>query len=115
MSQYIFEEPLEYAFENRDGHSGKKYAVSTTQTNALIIECEDNLTVSYLQKNCDFNYYILSGKGYFVFNDGSQEVVKEGDLVAIPAGTKFSFGGKLKMLLIGAPSWSTEQEQTFDA
>lgn len=113
MSQYILPEPEEYIFENRDGHSGKKFAVATQNSNALIIECTEDLTVSIRQHECDFNYYVLSGEGYFIFDDGQREPVETGKLVAIPHGVKYTFGGKLKMLLINAPGWKPEQEESF--
>ena len=113
MSRYILEEPKDYSFEDRSGHSGKKFQTLTTHEGALIIECDDALTVSLRENECDFSYYVIQGSGYFVFNDGERESVEAGNLVSIPAGTKFTFGGKLKMLLVNAPGYNPEQEETF--
>lgn len=107
--QYVYPEPTEYAFTDRDGHDGKFFGTKSPRTNHLIIECHDRLTVSLIQHESEFNYYVLKGAGYFVFNEEKQ-TVKEGDLVVIPPGTKYSFGGEIKMLLINTPHWSQEQE-----
>lgn len=109
MSQYVFHEPAEYGFKDRDGHDGKFFGTSSPLTQHLIIECSDNLTVQLTQQKVEFNYYIIEGSGYFVFNSEKQKVAK-GDLVVVAPGTKYSFGGKLKMLLISTPKWSAEQE-----
>jgi mannose-6-phosphate isomerase-like protein (cupin superfamily) len=107
--QYIYPEPSEYGFRDVNGHHGKFFGTKSPKTSHLIIECDDKLTVSLIQNECEFDYYILEGYGYFVF-DSEKQPVKPGDLVVIPPGTKYSFGGKLKMLLFNTPHWSQEQE-----
>ena len=77
----------------------------------MIIECSDKLTVSLTQQKTEFNYFVIEGTGYFVLNGNRHEVSKS-DLVVIPAGTKYTFGGSLKMLLINTPKWSAEQEMS---
>lgn len=108
--QYVFHEPSEYSFKDRDGHDGKFFSSNSTRTQHLIIECEDKLNVSLTERDLEYNYYILEGAGYFVLNGEKQEVAKS-DLVVVPPGTKFTFGGKLKMLLINTPKWTAEQEE----
>lgn len=110
--QYIFHEPEEYGFKDRDGHDGKFFNTDSPRTNHLIIECEQKLDVSLIQQESEFDYYILEGEGYFILNDEKQ-VTSKGDLVVIPPGTKYTFGGKLKMLLISTPHWNAEQQRTF--
>lgn len=109
--QYVFHEPDEYSFKDRDGHDGKLFGTASQRTQHLIVECSNKLTVEVTQREVEFNYYVIEGPGYFVINDERQEV-SEGDLVVIPPGTKFTFGGKLKMLLINTPKWSAEQQVT---
>jgi len=60
----------------------------------------------------DFIYYILEGEGYFEINDQKERCIK-GDLVVIPAGSKFKYIGKFKMLLITTPAFYPEQEETL--
>jgi mannose-6-phosphate isomerase-like protein (cupin superfamily) len=107
--QYVYPEPSNYGFKDVNGHDGKFFNTNSPNTSHLIIECNDKLTVSLIQNKCEFDYYILEGEGYFTF-DGSKQIVKPGDLIVIPPGTKYSFGGKIKMLLINTPHWSQEQE-----
>lgn len=107
--QYVFHEPDTYGFTDRNGHSGKFFQTKSRRTQHLIIECNDKLSVTLMMTESEFNYYILEGAGYFVF-DGRQQAVTKGDLVVIPPGTSFSFGGTLRMLLINTPRWSPDQE-----
>ena len=107
--KYIYHEPTAYAFRNVNGHHGKSFGTNSPRTGHLIIECKDKLTVSLIQNKVEFDYYITEGVGYFIFDDKKQ-TVKSGDLVVIPPGTNYSFGGKLKMLLINTPHWSKEQQ-----
>jgi len=111
--KYIFHEPAEYTFRDIYGHHGKVFGTESPTTEHLIIECENELTVSLKQRTCEYNYYILEGEGHFILNDAEQPVVR-GDLVVVPPGTKYRFGGKLKMLLINTPHWSQEQEEVID-
>jgi mannose-6-phosphate isomerase-like protein (cupin superfamily) len=108
--KYVFEEPKEYTFKDRDGHSGKKFLTNSDQSDHLIIECNDKLTVALTQHKSEFSYYVIEGNGHFII-DGVKETVTKGDLIVIPPGTKFTFGGKLKMLLINTPHWSPGQEE----
>lgn len=107
--QYVYQEPSEYTFKNRDGHDGKLFGTNSKTTNHLIIECREKLTVALTQQKSEFNYYIIEGNGFFMLNDVRHDVTK-GNLIVIPPGTKYSFGGQLKMLLINTPPWSADQE-----
>lgn len=107
--QYIYHEPDEYGFKDRDGHDGKFFGTNSDTTQHLIIECKDKLAVALTQRKAEFNYYVIEGTGYFILNDDKQTVTK-GDLVVVPPGTKYTFGGQLKMLLINTPKWSADQE-----
>lgn len=108
--QYVYHEPEEYGFKDRDGHDGKFFGTSSDKTQHLIIECKDKLTVALTQNEAEFNYYVLEGSGYFVLNNDKQDVSK-GDLIVVPPGTKYTFGGQLRMLLINTPKWSADQEK----
>ena len=44
--------------------------------------------------------------------DGTKEVCSKGELVVIPAGRKFTYKGKLTLLLIDTPPWREDQEET---
>lgn len=107
---YIFHEPTDYGFRDVNGHHGKFFGTDSPRTNHLIIECDGNLTVSLIQHQSEFNYYVLEGNGSFTINDETQPV-QASDLIVIPPGTKYTFSGKMKMLLINTPHWSQEQEE----
>ncbi|MDB5169812.1 MAG: hypothetical protein JWN82_208 [Candidatus Saccharibacteria bacterium] len=107
--QYIFHEPTDYIFKDRDGHDGKSFGTNSKTSGHLIIECTDKLTVALTQNEVEFNYYVIAGNGYFILNDEKQ-AVSTGDLVVIPPKTKYTFGGQLKMLLIQTSPWSADQE-----
>ena len=110
--QYVFSEPKEYGFKDVNGHDGKFFGTSSPRTNHLIIEWHDRLTVSLIKNESEFNYYILDGKGFFTIQDQKQPV-HAGNLVVISPGTKYSFSGQLKMLLMNTPHWSETQEQVI--
>lgn len=70
--------------------------------------------MSLVQKECDFVYYILEGKGTFYINDRPEPCAHD-NLVVIPKGTKFSYeGSSLRMLLSSTPPWHADQELAFD-
>jgi len=77
----------------------------------VLVEVENRLEAVLLQKECDYAYYVLEGSGYFEIN-GAREDCAAGDLVVIPAGNKFTYKGKMKMLLNCTPPWREEQEET---
>lgn len=107
--QYVYHEPDEYGFKDRDGHDGKFFGTSSNKTQHLIIESKDKLAVELTQNKAEFDYYVIEGRGYFVINGDKQDVTK-GDLIVVPPGTRYTFGGQLKMLLINTPKWSADQE-----
>lgn len=84
----------------------------TQKTEFVIIETEKGHKTSIIEKECDFCYYILRGKGYFLIND-EKEDCSAGDLMIIPAGTKFTYKGKFTMLLTCTPPYFPEQEVTL--
>lgn len=112
--QYVFPEPQEYGFRDVNGHHGKFFGTNSPRSSHLIVECNEKLTVSLKQHETEFNYYVINGDGYFVIND-ERQAVKAGDLIVVPPGAKYTFGGKLKMLLISTPKWHAEQEEVVES
>jgi len=111
---HIIKEPEEYSFK-KVGIRGKNFPTDKLSDKAgfLIIETDAGHETTIVEHKCDFIYYILEGKGYFVIEDKKEECSK-GDLVVIPAGKKFIYKGKLKMLLCSTPPWWEEQEDVVD-
>lgn len=107
---YVFQEPNEIAF-NRAGVTGKVFPSETVTDGAdfLLIETDEGHKTTIVERECLFVYYILNGQGYFEIED-VRENCNTGDLVVIPAGKKFTYKGKLRMLLMNTPKWSSNQE-----
>ncbi len=115
MSRYIVHKPPQENF-NKVGIKGFIFPTNelTKKTGFVLIETNEGHQTSIVEKECDFSYYILSGRGYFLINEKKEECA-EGDLIVIPAGTKFTYKGKLRMLLNVTPPFFPEQEETFDS
>lgn len=54
-------------------------------------------------------YYVISGKGKFKI-DGDIYEVDKGDIIEIPANTKFIFAGEMELLLIMNPKFDKSTE-----
>ena len=113
MKAHVLKLPSDYSFE-KVGIKGKKFSVAdvTQKTGVCQIETQGGHETTIIEHECDFIYYILEGEGYFVI-DGQNENCTNGDLVVIPAGSKFRYIGKMKMLLITTPAFYLEQEETL--
>lgn len=109
---YVIKKPDKDSFE-KVGIKGKIFPISslTKKTQFVLIETRFGHETKIIEKESDFIYYVLQGKGYFEV-DGEREKCETGDLVVIPAGRTFSYKGKLKMLLSSNPPWREEQEET---
>lgn len=110
---YIIKEPKEFSFD-KVGIKGKIFPMSdlTQSTSFVLVETESGHATTIIEHKSDFIYYILEGSGYFLIND-IKEKCSQGDLVVIPAGTKFTYKGKLKLLLSCTPPWKEDQEETL--
>lgn len=98
------------------GIRGKLFPTRTliNSSEFIIMTVDSGHATTIVERVSDFIYYILSGKGFFIVN-GAKETCSRGDLVVIPAGSSFTYKGKLQMLLICTPPWKEEQEQTLEA
>lgn len=110
---YIFKEPKEFTFI-KVGIKGRKFLISELSKNAgiALITTQKGHETTIIEHKCDFIYYILVGNGYFLIND-EKENFSKGNLVVIPHGSKFTYKGKCKMLLITSPTFYPEQEETL--
>jgi mannose-6-phosphate isomerase-like protein (cupin superfamily) len=113
MATHVLTLPENYSFE-RVGIKGKRFSVSdiTQKTGGCMIETDKGHDTTIIEHKCDFLYYVLDGEGYFII-DGQNEECKKGDLVVIPAESRFRYVGKLRMLLITTPAFYPEQEETL--
>jgi mannose-6-phosphate isomerase-like protein (cupin superfamily) len=110
---HVLKPPIENSFE-KVGIKGKIYPSKELigeHAGYVLIETETGHETTIIEHESIFTYYILEGSGYFEINDDREDCVT-GDLVVIPKGAKFTYKGKLKMLLITTPAWREEQEET---
>lgn len=107
---HVVAEPAEWNFEKL-GHRGKKFPMpQRLRSTTLIVEIDGALPVTLLQRESDFVYYVLDGSGKFTIDGRLQSCVR-GDLIALPAGTSFTYAGQLRMLLMATPPWNAENEE----
>jgi mannose-6-phosphate isomerase-like protein (cupin superfamily) len=106
----VFPEPSTWTFENA-GVRGKIFPVDalTSKAGFLIIETDSGHQTTIIERDSDFVYYVLSGSGIFSIND-IDEPCGAGDLIIVPHGSKFTYSGHVRMLLITVPKWTAEQE-----
>lgn len=110
---HVAKEPTEFTFD-KVGIKGKIFPIGnlTTRISFVLVETKQGHKTTIIEHKSDFIYYVLEGKGYFVINDATEEC-NQGDLVVIPAGTKFTYKGNLTLLLSCTPPWEAEQEETI--
>lgn len=110
---YVIKEPKEFSFD-KVGIRGKIFPLSNLvqNTSFVLVYTEHGHETTIIEHESDFIYYILEGNGYFIIKDVKEEC-SQGDLVVIPAGTKFTYKGRLKLLLSCTPPWRVKQEETL--
>jgi mannose-6-phosphate isomerase-like protein (cupin superfamily) len=111
---FVIKEPEDYSFGKFDIR-GKIFPAGelTKKESFVLIETEKGHETTIRQRECDFCYYVLEGSGYFEIND-NREDYGAGDLVVIPVGNKFTYKGKMKLLLNCTPPWTEAQEETIN-
>jgi uncharacterized cupin superfamily protein len=56
-------------------------------------------------------YYILDGDGWFQLDEDPVDRVKAGDLVLVPRGAAYSWGGYMTYVLINGPAFSVGDDE----
>jgi mannose-6-phosphate isomerase-like protein (cupin superfamily) len=110
---HVLHEPSAISFD-KVGIRGKIFPSRELSNKAgfVLINTQAGHETTIIEHESDFIYYVLEGSGFFEVNDKKEEC-SAGDLVVIPAGSKFTYKGKLKMLLVNTPPWREEQEETL--
>jgi mannose-6-phosphate isomerase-like protein (cupin superfamily) len=106
--KYIFQIGDKPNFDKR-GHRGYFFGTQSDRANHLIIETDIGLEGRQTENICEYAYYVLDGSGIFEIN-GVEHPVQAGCLVVIPPKTTFTYRGKLRMLLINTPVFTSDQE-----
>lgn len=78
---------------------------------AKVIRNSADKTLGYDSVSDNF-HYVLDGEGVCILN-GKEHVLKKGDLIIIPKGTKYKNVGNLKILVISTPSFD-KKNQVYD-
>jgi mannose-6-phosphate isomerase-like protein (cupin superfamily) len=110
---YVIHEPGDVSFE-KAGVRGKIFPAESLSPNVefVLIETKLGHETTIIENGSMFAYYVLEGVGFFEI-EGKREDCAAGDLVIIPAGKRFSYKGKLRLLLASNPPWRAEQEVTL--
>jgi mannose-6-phosphate isomerase-like protein (cupin superfamily) len=111
--QFVFPEPDRTDFD-KHGAYGTFFGTNSPRTQHLILKTKSDQGYDrFLRENeSEFDYYVVEGMGEVVI-DNHTHPIKPGDMIVIPPGHKFTFNGKLKLLLINTPLWSNEQEEEW--
>lgn len=111
--QHVFKKPNELSFD-KVGIQGRIFPTDQLIDKAefVYIQTESGHETTIIEHACDFTYYVIDGEGHFVI-DSQKENCTVGDLIVVPAGSKFTYKGKLRMLLIVTPPWFESQEETL--
>lgn len=59
-------------------------------------------------------YYIIQGKAYFTFEDGSEFDINQGDVFYIPSDTVYKMIGEFDAVLINSPAFDLDKEERVD-
>ena len=113
MFMNVITEPADISFD-KAGVKGKIFPTDqlTNSAEFILISTDQGHETKIIQHKSTFSYYVIEGSGHFEIEDIIQEC-KTGDMVVIPAGSKFRYSGRLKLLLIVTPPWREDQEETI--
>ena len=96
----------------QDGLNGYTYPLQHTEMQVNFIDCYEKHE-NYCSYARTFVYYIVDGKGQYKINNDLVDVEK-GDLIEIPPNTKFTYKGKMKVLLIIKDGFDRALSESFE-
>lgn len=98
--------------EQRKGLAIRVFPTSLSKkTEFIYVESEIGHGPVVIQRVSDFSYFIVEGSGEFEI-DKKIELCKKGDLIVIPAGTPYTYRGKMNIVASSTPPWTAEQQMT---
>lgn len=113
VNRNVIGAPVEPSFR-KVGITGRIYDTSalTNRTQHFLVDTETGHETTIVEHGCDFVYFVIEGQGTFLV-DGQSQSCGPNDLIVIPAGTPFTYEGRLRMLVASTPPWREAQEQTL--
>lgn len=78
---------------------------------AKVIRNSNDKNLGYDTVSDNF-HYVLDGEGICILN-GKEHILKKGDFIIIPKGTKYKNVGNLKLLIISIPCFN-KNNQIYD-
>lgn len=110
---HVFHLPENPSFE-KVGIRGKIFDTRSVseEVEFTVVETEAGHQTRIREQACLFSYFILEGAGSFEIGDVTENC-SAGDLVIVPRGVAFQYAGRMRMLLVSAPWWFPEQEETL--
>ncbi|MEI8143739.1 MAG: cupin domain-containing protein [Candidatus Berkelbacteria bacterium] len=106
MDKFIYQKPIEPSFP-RGTFDGYNFAIENNILEIDLIDSKTGHGGKGASNKITHIYYILEGNGEFEI-DGKIYPVSSGELVEIPPKHIFDYNGKMKMLLIMEPPYSSE-------
>ena len=105
-------------FENTEIHANspncivREYPSRSKDINIAVGEITGRYPDSgyVVNEKCTEMGYVVKGSGKLVAESG-EAILKEGDVVIIPAGEKYYWEGTLTIILPVSPSWYPEQHK----
>jgi mannose-6-phosphate isomerase-like protein (cupin superfamily) len=94
------------------GLAGFGYDLLNSNLQVYFIDCEIGHDNQVSSDEITHLYYIIDGNGQFTLNDQILEA-KSGDLIEIPPKTRFTFKGKMKLILIMEPPFNPEKIKLY--
>jgi mannose-6-phosphate isomerase-like protein (cupin superfamily)/SAM-dependent methyltransferase len=108
---YIFTLPTSVSFTGKGLHGYTFGPLNQKEVEFYYIEVEKGHDTFMVSKRITRTYYVLSGTGHFTIENKSYPV-GEGILVEVPPKVEFSYSGKMKLLCLSIPRWSSGNDRT---
>ena len=65
-------------------------------------------------KVSDRIYYFIKGKAHFIFEDGTEIDVRQGDALLVPAGLGYKMSGDFDVVLVNSPPFDSANEEEIE-
>jgi quercetin dioxygenase-like cupin family protein len=98
---------------SQKGLNGFGYKLANNKVEVYYVDVSQGHETYITSKKCFHIYYVLGGKGTFDLNNETIGV-SEGDLIEVKPDIKYTYSGKMKLLLIMNPPWFEGNEEVHE-